>query len=253
MIRAVLVSAIDLSRELHATVLFRHNVERLTATAASDVRRHAAQGRVDVIVVDSAICGASGLVAALRQDPLTRPTAIVALGRSEFGLGQLDILQAGANAILPLPPGADWDDRLMRLLNVPMRKLTHLPVELVIEGGLRGGRRAGGRLLNLSVHGLLLECGGDDRDRRRPPARVRAAGRPRACVRHGHRRARGPAAALRRGADAHRGRRPRPHQALRRVLGGLKARRYNPDQARPPARRPPSPKERHERSHASRG
>ncbi len=161
MIRAVLVSAIDLSRELHATVLFRHNVERLPATAASDVRRHAAQGRVDVIVVDSAICGASGLVAALRQDPLTRPTAIVALGRSEFGLGQLDILQAGANAILPLPPGADWDDRLMRLLNVPIRKVTHLAVELVIEGGLRGGRCAGGRLLNLSVHGLLLECGGE--------------------------------------------------------------------------------------------
>ena len=121
-------------------MLFRHNVERLPATAASDVRRHAAQGRVDVIVVDSAICGASGLVAALRQDPLTRPTAIVALGRSEFGLGQLDILQAGANAILPLPPGADWDDRLMRLLNVPMRKVTRLPVEPGDRG--RAARRA---------------------------------------------------------------------------------------------------------------
>ncbi len=158
MIRAVLVSAIDLSRELRATVLFRSNVERLSATAASDVKSLAAQGRLDVIVVDSAISGASGLVATLRQDPLTRPTAIVALGRSEFGLGQLDLLQAGANAILPLPPGADWDDRLMRLLNVPLRRATHQPVELVIDGGLRGGQRFRGRLLNLSVHGLLLEC-----------------------------------------------------------------------------------------------
>lgn len=158
MIRAVLVSAIDLSRELRATVLFRSNVERLAATAASEVKSLATQGRLDVIVVDSAISGASGLVAALRQDPLTRATAIVALGRSEFGLGQLDLLQAGANAILPLPPGADWDDRLMRLLNVPLRKVTHLPIELVIEGGLRGGLRCRGRLLNLSVNGLLLEC-----------------------------------------------------------------------------------------------
>jgi hypothetical protein len=157
-IRAVLVSAVDLARELHATVLYCSNVERLAATAASDVRRHAEQGRLHVIVVDSAIPGASGLVAALRQDPLTRPTAIVALGRCEFGLGHLDLLQAGANAILPLPPRADWDDRLMRLVNVPARRLTHLPVELVIEGGLRGGLRVRGQLRNLSVHGLLLEC-----------------------------------------------------------------------------------------------
>ncbi len=158
MIRAVLISAIDLSRELHATALFRGNVERLNASGASDVKRHAQQGRLDVIVIDSAISGASGLVAALRQDPLTRPTAIVALGRSEFGLGQLDLLQAGANAILPLPPGADWDDRLMRLVHVPIRKETRLPADLTIEGGLRGGLRFEGRVLNLSVHGLLVEC-----------------------------------------------------------------------------------------------
>jgi CheY-like chemotaxis protein len=157
-IRAVLISAVDLSRELHATALFRNNVERLSAMGTGDVKRHAQQGRVDVIVIDSAMSGASGMVAALRQDPLTRPTAIVALGRSEFGMGQLDLLQAGANAILPLPPGADWDYRLMRLVRVPMRKQTRLAAELVIEGGLRGGLRFPGRVLNLSVHGLLLEC-----------------------------------------------------------------------------------------------
>ena len=63
--------------------------------------------------------GAAAIVAALRQDPITRPTAIVALGRSEFGFDHLDLLEAGANAILPLPPGHDWDDRLMRLIHVP--------------------------------------------------------------------------------------------------------------------------------------
>jgi CheY-like chemotaxis protein len=157
-IRAVLVSGIDLASELHATVLYCANVERLAATDAGDVRRHAEERRLDLIVVDSAISGASGLVAALRQDPLTRATGIVALGRSAFGLGQLDLLQAGANAILPLPPGADWDDRLMRLVNVPTRRVTQLPVALVIEGGLRGGLRFRGRLLNLSVNGLLLQC-----------------------------------------------------------------------------------------------
>ncbi len=158
MIRAVLVSSLDVSPDLAETVLFRHNVERLSASTVADVRREAERHKLDVVVVDAALPGASGLVAALRQDPLTRALAIVALGRSEFGYGQLDLLAAGANAILPLPPGSDWDDRLMRVINVPTRKVARFPVDLAVVGGLRSGLRYEGRALNLSVHGLLLEC-----------------------------------------------------------------------------------------------
>jgi hypothetical protein len=82
----------------------------------------------------------------------------VALGRSDFGFDHLDLLEAGANAILPLPPGHDWDDRLMRLIHVPVRRATRFPVDIAIEGGLQSGLAFRGRALNLSVHGLLLEC-----------------------------------------------------------------------------------------------
>ena len=158
MIRAVLLSPLDLTSELGDTVLFRRNVERLPASRAEDVQRLAASGRIDVIVVDSALPGAAGVVAVLRQDAATRATAIVALGRSEFGFGHLDLLEAGANAILPLPPDHDWDDRLTRLINVPVRATTRFPVDMAIEGGLLNGLCLSGRTLNLSVHGLLLEC-----------------------------------------------------------------------------------------------
>ena len=158
MIRAVIVSTADLSRELQGTLLYRSNVERLPATAFQDVRRIAISGRPDVVVVDCALPGAAALVAALRQDPLTRPLAIVALGRSEFGFAHLDLLEAGANTILPLPPAADWDDRLMRLVHVPIRKAVRLPVDVAIEGGMRGGLYFSGRALNISVNGLLIEC-----------------------------------------------------------------------------------------------
>jgi CheY-like chemotaxis protein len=157
-IRAVLLSPLDLTSELGDTVLFRRNVERLPASRAEDVQRLAASGRIDVIVVDSALPGAAGVVAVLRQDAATRATAIVALGRSEFGFGHLDLLEAGANAILPLPPDHDWDDRLTRLINVPVRATTRFPVDMAIEGGLLNGLCLSGRALNLSVHGLLLEC-----------------------------------------------------------------------------------------------
>ena len=158
MIRAVVVAASDLVSELGGTVLFRRNVERLRVSAADEVRRAADGGRLDVVVVDTAMPGAAAIVAALRQDPVTRPTAIVALGRSEFGFDHLDLLEAGANAILPLPPGHDWDDRLMRLIHVPVRRATRFAVDIAVEGGLRSGLAFRGRALNLSVHGLLLEC-----------------------------------------------------------------------------------------------
>ena len=158
MIRAVVVSTSDLAGELGGTVLFRRNVERLCAAGAEEVRKAADEGRLDVVVVDSAMPRAAVIVAALRQDPITRPTAIVALGRSEFGFDHLGLLEAGANAILPLPPGHDWDDRLMRLIHVPVRRATRFPVDMAFEGGLRSGITFAGRALNLSVHGLLLEC-----------------------------------------------------------------------------------------------
>jgi CheY-like chemotaxis protein len=157
-IRAVLLAPASLSSELGGTVLFRKNVERIPASGAEEVRQLADGGRLDVVVVDSALPGAAALVAALRQDPITRATAIVALGRSEFGFDHLDLLEAGANAILPLPPAQDWDDRLMRLIHVPVRKTTRFLVNLSLQGGLRDGLRFSARVVNLSVHGLLLEC-----------------------------------------------------------------------------------------------
>jgi len=158
MIRAAVAAPSDLASELGGTVLFRHNVERVLVSGLNEIRRLADAGRLDVVIVDSALPGAAGLVAALRQDPLTRPTAIVALGRSEFGFDHLDLLEAGANAILPLPPGHDWDDRLMRLIHVPVRRATRFPVDVALEGGLQDGLPFTGRALDLSVHGLLLEC-----------------------------------------------------------------------------------------------
>jgi CheY-like chemotaxis protein len=157
-IRAALLAPQDLAPELGGTVLFRSNVERLPVNGPGEVRVLADAGRLDVVVIDSALPGASGLVAALRQDPITRAIAIVALGRAEFGFDHLALLEAGANAILPLPPGQDWDDRLMRLIHVPVRKATRFPVNLSLQGGLRDGVSFAARVVNLSVHGLLLEC-----------------------------------------------------------------------------------------------
>jgi hypothetical protein len=46
----------------------------------------------------------------------------------------------------------------MRLIHVPVRKTTRFPVSLNLQGGLRDGASFAARVVNLSVHGLLLEC-----------------------------------------------------------------------------------------------
>ena len=159
MIRVIFLSPRNLEADLKGTLLCRQNVDRVMATSTDDVRRAVARDAAHVLIVDSAHPQAAEAAIALRGDPLTRDMSIVALGRSEFGFVHVDLLQAGVNAILPLPPGPDWDDRLMRLVNVPVRRVTRFKVDLALEGGRRGGEIFSGRALNLSVHGLLLESG----------------------------------------------------------------------------------------------
>jgi hypothetical protein len=157
-INVVIVSAQDLQAELRGTLLFRSNVARIRASGVDEVRRAVQAGKVDVVLLDAALPDAPALAAALRREPLTRGLSIAGLGRSEFGPVLIDLLESGVNAVLPLPPGADWDDRLMRLFHVPARKVARFPVSFAV--GVVGPARGEpfvGRALDLSVHGLLLE------------------------------------------------------------------------------------------------
>jgi hypothetical protein len=159
-IHVVVVSDRNLEPELGGTLLFRHNVERVPARTTVEIFRATEGGRADVVLLDSALPEAAAITIELRRDPLTRGISIAALGRPELGLAMVDLLEAGVNAILCLPPGPDWDDRLTRLVHVPARKVMRFPVSFAVGGGRSGGGEPFlGRAVNLSVHGLLLESG----------------------------------------------------------------------------------------------
>jgi hypothetical protein len=70
---------------------------------------------------------------------------------------ELGLISAGANAVLRLPPGPEWEARIARLLRVPARKETRVPVLLGFEATV-GARSLEGRVLNMSQTGMLLEC-----------------------------------------------------------------------------------------------
>ena len=114
-------------------------------------------------------------MAGLRQDASTRQLSMAVVVRGEFAPTEVDLLEAGANAILRFPANADWDERLTRLLQVPARRDGRFTVRFSVHAyaGVPGGSGQA-TALNLSVNGMLLECPFPLGVRRRALARVEA-------------------------------------------------------------------------------
>jgi hypothetical protein len=109
------------------------------------------------VVVDRDLPWASRILTALREDPTTRGISMVVIARGDFDAAEIELLECGANAILRLPAGPEWNDRLQRLLDVPVRKETRFPVSFAVEASGNGSGAANARALNLSASGMLIE------------------------------------------------------------------------------------------------
>ena len=155
---ALILSRNALEGELGQTVLWGRNMERRLARTLDEARQQVAARRPDIIVVDHRFPEAPAAVAQLRQDGRTRSVSIVALARGDFDASEIELIQAGVNAILRLPPDPDWDDRLVRLIHVPARRSVRLSVRLITEdSGDIGAQVVLVVALNLSVNGMLVE------------------------------------------------------------------------------------------------
>jgi hypothetical protein len=142
--------------ELKQTVLARHDVERRFARTADEVRRATRDLRPDIAVVDGALAGLKDVVLGLRRYP--RQVSIVVVAREGMAADSVELIEAGANAVLSPPPGPDWDKALSRLSTVPPRKHTRVPVYFELEVHIPGQLHIGlGTILNLSIHGALIE------------------------------------------------------------------------------------------------
>jgi CheY-like chemotaxis protein len=155
---ALILSLESLERELGQTVLWRRNMERRIARTLEEAQRHSEARRPDIILVDHRHAEAAAAVVHFRQDERTHTISIVALARGDFDPREIELLQAGVNAILRLPPGADWDDRLVRLIHVPVRKAARLNVHLLVQDAYATSDEVLPVVaLNLSVNGMLVE------------------------------------------------------------------------------------------------
>lgn len=159
MVSALICTHGDVENDLGHTMLWRHDVDRHIALRLEEARMMALAARPRIVVVDRDLPWAGRLVAALREDASTRGLSIVVIARGDFDPGEVELLELGANAILRLPVDRDGDQRLERLVHVPVRKEARFAVSFRVDTYAEGAGGPEPALAhNLSQSGMLMEA-----------------------------------------------------------------------------------------------
>jgi DNA-binding response OmpR family regulator len=147
----------SLEAELQTTLLWRREFERTFAGSLDEALTLAA-AQPDVVVVDRDADWAVRLIRSLRSDGATRALSIVVVARGDFDVIEIELLEAGSNAVLRMPPGREWDKRLTRLLQVAVRRQARFTVHFRVDTTLAAVTEALPAVaLNLSETGMLVE------------------------------------------------------------------------------------------------
>jgi len=143
--------------EIAESPLWREEFQRESVANAAQAISTAVSFRPNLILIDRELPSAEFLLRHLRSKDETRQSSIVVLSRGEQLFEELGLLDAGANAVLRLPPSSEWDGRVEPLLAVPTRKQTRISVALsfVAESKPTDAR---GKVVNLSTTGMLVDC-----------------------------------------------------------------------------------------------
>jgi CheY-like chemotaxis protein len=154
----LLCGAPGLEAELEGSAAAAAGIDRHLAARVEDALTLALAARPELVLIDRDLPRAVSLVEGLRSDPSTRRLSIAILARDDFDPGEVAFLEAGANAILRLPPDPSWEGRLQRLMEVAIRKATRLPVSFAVGALPRESSiPVPATALNLSETGMLLE------------------------------------------------------------------------------------------------
>jgi DNA-binding response OmpR family regulator len=147
-----------LTEELEGTILTRQGVLRYSAQGLEEAQMMALAAPPELVLIDRDLPRAEELILRLRADDLTRDVSVAVFARGEFEPSEVALLEAGANALLRLPVDPEWDQRLIKLMSVPLRRDARFPVHLRLSHPLGDSAAAVGLALNLSLHGMLIEA-----------------------------------------------------------------------------------------------
>jgi diguanylate cyclase (GGDEF)-like protein/PAS domain S-box-containing protein len=158
-LRVLVVGPESLSGVLGPTVLGRPDIDRFHARTPEEALEAAGQAQPNVVVIDLPRAEAAAFARRLRRNEATRPTAIVWLNRKDAPEAERELVEAGTNAVVPVPVDPFlWDRRLEELLSVPARRNRRFPVKLRDWSRFVSGRdEEEGSVVNIGARGVLLE------------------------------------------------------------------------------------------------
>jgi len=93
----------------------------------------------------------------LRKSATQKKISLIVLSEDDFDPSEVELLEAGANAILRLPPNDDFNARIGRLMDVPSRRDVRIPVRLQVAATSGFGATVPVLAQNLSHSGMLIE------------------------------------------------------------------------------------------------
>jgi hypothetical protein len=153
----VCTQGLDVDVTLAGTILGREGVDR-TVTGKPDAAAAIVKAmKPALVLVDRDLPWADRFIASVRESADTRAISIAVIARGDFDPAEVAMLESGANAILRYPPGPEWDERVPRLMSVPVRKETRFPVSFQVDTLTGGGESFPALALNLSINGMLVE------------------------------------------------------------------------------------------------
>jgi DNA-binding response OmpR family regulator len=152
LLRVLVCSEKDWRPDLAPTLIGRQGIEVYRVEKFADAKLVGSSLGAQLVLVDRDLPDSKGFIEQLRKDPAMQKRSIGVLARGAMEDTELDLLGAGANAVFRVPPDADWDARLARLLKVPQRQQARLVVHIEVETA----PECAAAILNLSSGGMLL-------------------------------------------------------------------------------------------------
>jgi hypothetical protein len=153
---ALICSSSPLDQDLGETVLWRRAIARREARTLEQALTEAFATPPTLVVIDRDWPFAERLISELRSQGAARDVPILVVARGAASAREGDLTAAGADAILRLPVARGWDERLMRLVDLPTRRDPRLAVELRVDAQVADDLVTA-TVLNLSPIGMLVQ------------------------------------------------------------------------------------------------
>ncbi len=159
--RVLIVSDQDLKADLRGTVLWRKDVMREWISDIHTALDRIALFKPHLIVIDwPDEVPIYPLMHSIRHHDSTKEAGIVVVSRTLTADAEKELINAGANLILPIPLHSDlWNNRLDQLLNVTPRFNTRVGVTFALWSInlSKDKTEVQGTALNLSYSGMLIK------------------------------------------------------------------------------------------------